>query len=95
MVGFSNLEKLTIVILTYNRHKYLKRTIHYWSNYNVNLVILDGSEKKLEDQYIEAKNESESTSKLLVESEASREQLQNELKEQIEEQKRLNQERGA
>ena len=50
------LDKLTLVIFTYNRHKYLKRTIHYWSNYNVNLVILDGSEKKIEDQYIEAKN---------------------------------------
>ena len=55
-MNYPLLDKLTLVILTYNRHKYLKRTIHYWSNYNVNLVILDGSEKKLEDHYIRAKN---------------------------------------
>jgi len=43
------LQKLTIVIFSYNRHKYLKRTINYWSNYNVKLVILDGSNNKLVD----------------------------------------------
>lgn len=43
------LQKLTIVIFSYNRHKYLKRTINYWSNYNVKLVILDGSNNKLID----------------------------------------------
>jgi glycosyltransferase domain-containing protein len=50
------LDKLTILILSYNRHKYLKRTINYWSNYNIKLVILDGSDKKLEDKYIKSKN---------------------------------------
>ena len=50
------LDKLTIVIFSYNRHKYLKRTINYWSNYNVKLVIIDGSDKRLEEKYIIAKN---------------------------------------
>ena len=30
MLKFTNLQKLTIIILTYNRHKYLKRTIDYY-----------------------------------------------------------------
>ena len=50
------LEKLTIVIFSYNRHEYLKRTINYWSNYNVKLVILDGSNKELEEDCVKAKN---------------------------------------
>ena len=35
------LNKLTLVICSYNRHIYLKRTINYWAKFNVNLVILD------------------------------------------------------
>jgi glycosyltransferase domain-containing protein len=50
------LNKLTIVICTFNRHKYLKRTINYWAKLNVNLVILDGSDSKLEDQCTKLKN---------------------------------------
>ena len=50
------LDKLTIVIFSYNRHKYLKRTIRYWSNYNVKLLILDGSDSKLEDSCLDTKN---------------------------------------
>ena len=38
------LHKLTIVIISYNRHKYLKRTISYWQNYNAKVVVLDGSD---------------------------------------------------
>ena len=42
-----NLEKLTIVVYSYNRQKYLERTIRYWLNFDVRLLILDGSKVKL------------------------------------------------
>ena len=50
------LEKLTIVIFSYNRHKYLKWTIKYWSDYNVKLLVLDGSDIKLEDPCLNIKD---------------------------------------
>ena len=50
------LQKLTIVIFSYNRHKYLKRVIKYWSNYHVKLLVLDGSDTKLEDSCLNIKN---------------------------------------
>jgi len=50
------LDKLTIVICSYNRHTYLKRTIKYFSKFNINLVILDGSDFKLEDPCINSEN---------------------------------------
>lgn len=50
------LDKLTIIIFSYNRQKYLKRTIKYWSNYNVKLLVLDGSDTKLEDSCLNTKN---------------------------------------
>ena len=50
----SQLDKLTIIIFTYNRHKYLKRTINYWLKYNVRLLILDGSNKKFENKCLES-----------------------------------------
>lgn len=50
------LNKLTLVICSYNRHKYLRRTINYWAKLNVNLVILDGSDSKFEDPCIKQKN---------------------------------------
>tara|TARA_A100001015_G_C15027266_1_gene731201 strand:+ start:2012 stop:3079 length:1068 start_codon:yes stop_codon:yes gene_type:complete len=56
MVDLSLLKKLTIVILSYNRHKYLKRTIKYWLNYNVKLLIIDGSDLKLEEPLLRYKN---------------------------------------
>ena len=56
MAKFSNLQKLTIVILTYNRHKYLKRTIKYWLYHDIKLLILDGSDFKLDDPILNSKN---------------------------------------
>ena len=49
------MKKLTIVIPTYNRHPYLIRSINYWSlvlnqYQEFTLLILDGSEKKLDYQ---------------------------------------------
>lgn len=56
MTDFSLLEKLTIVIFSYNRHRYLIRTINYWSKYNVKLLVLDGSSSKLNDLCLQKKN---------------------------------------
>jgi len=42
------LSKLTIIIFSYNRQKCLLRAIDYWSNYKIKIIILDGSEKKLD-----------------------------------------------
>jgi glycosyltransferase domain-containing protein len=50
------LEKLTIVIYTYNRHKFLKRTINYWLKFNVKILILDGSDCKFDELNLENKN---------------------------------------
>lgn len=38
------LEKLTIIIPTYNRHAFLKRQIEFWKDINTTLIILDGSD---------------------------------------------------
>src|SRR5210317_1860826 len=54
-MNYPLLDKLTIVIFTYNRNEYLKRTINYWLNYNVKLLILDGSSTKLEDPCLKTK----------------------------------------
>ena len=53
---YNLLDKITIVIMSYNRHIYLKRTIQYWSNYNVKLLILDGSDIKFDDPCLMLKN---------------------------------------
>jgi len=50
------LNDLTIIIFSYNRHKWLKKIISYWSNYSVKLLVLDGSDKRLNDKYISFKN---------------------------------------
>jgi glycosyltransferase domain-containing protein len=56
MLNLSNLKKLTIVIFTYNRHKYLRRTLKYWSSYDVKVLVLDGSSTKFEDPCLHTKN---------------------------------------
>ena len=38
---------LSIVIPTYNRHNYLKRTLKYWNNKEAIIHVLDGSDKPL------------------------------------------------
>ena len=47
-----DLSDLTIIIPTYNRQNFLVRQIIYLSNYNVNLLIADGSEKKIDQKII-------------------------------------------
>ena len=43
------MSKLTIVIPTYNRHKYVLRSIKYWSDRDVDVIIIDGSNSALEE----------------------------------------------
>ena len=50
------LNDLTIIIFSYNRHEWLKRIINYWSKHSIQILILDGSDKKLEDKYLVSKN---------------------------------------
>ena len=40
------LSKLSVVVLSFNKKLSLKATLNYWSNYPVELIILDGSYKK-------------------------------------------------
>ena len=46
------LSELTIVIPTYNRQSYARRTINYWSKTDINLIVLDGSKLSIEESYI-------------------------------------------
>ena len=45
-------KNLTIVILTIDRHKFLKRTISYYLNFNYNILIVDGTKKKLKSELL-------------------------------------------
>lgn len=45
---FTFLEKLTIIILTYNRQAFALRSIQYWSDTNVNVVVMDGTDKSID-----------------------------------------------
>ena len=49
-----NFSELTIVCVTYGRPKYVGRLIEYWQAYfdDATIYILDGSEKKLDDKYL-------------------------------------------
>ena len=49
---YPNLNDLTIGIVTYNRKKFILRVINYWSDSNVKVVIVDGSDSPLEDDII-------------------------------------------
>lgn len=42
------LDDLTVVILTYNRHHYLAKVIEFWAEYSVKVVVVDGSEKRFD-----------------------------------------------
>ena len=48
MTSHTSLKNLTLIMPTYNRHKYAKRSINFWSDTNVNLIVLDGSINPLE-----------------------------------------------
>ncbi len=42
------LDKITIIIPSYERQNYLKKIIKYWTNSKVKIIILDGSKKKID-----------------------------------------------
>jgi glycosyltransferase domain-containing protein len=42
------LEELTLVIATYNRQSYAKRCMNYWSGKGLTVIIVDGSEKRID-----------------------------------------------
>jgi hypothetical protein len=42
-----DLSAITLVMPTYNRHRYVERSINFWQSKNINLVILDGSKTPL------------------------------------------------
>ncbi len=42
-----NQNKLTIIIATYNRQSEILKKIEFWKKYNFNIIIIDGSKKKL------------------------------------------------
>ncbi len=44
----SLLNELTVVIFSFQRPKWLIKSINYWSKYNIELIIIDGSEKILD-----------------------------------------------
>jgi len=46
--NFFLLNKLTILILSYNRQKFAIRNMKYWSGTNVSVILIDGSQKKID-----------------------------------------------
>jgi glycosyltransferase domain-containing protein len=46
------LSKLTIIIMSINRHRYLLRNLHYWSGKNVNVFALDGSTEPIKNKFL-------------------------------------------
>ena len=46
------MSNLTIVIPTYNRHKYILRSIKYWSNRHVEVLIVDGGDSALNESHL-------------------------------------------
>lgn len=52
----SNLKKLTIIIPSFNRPTFLMRTLRYWSGKGVQIICIDGSFDKLNDQFISSLN---------------------------------------
>lgn len=50
------LNKLTVIIFSYNKHKELIRSIDYWSQLDLSVVILDGSDRKLNETFLLNKN---------------------------------------
>jgi len=49
----SVLDKLSIVIPTYDRHDFVRRQISYWSNSDVTVHIMDGSPVPIGQEYLE------------------------------------------
>ena len=48
----SILSRLTLVMPTYNRHKYALRAIRFWSNTDVQLIVIDGTPEPLSAEIV-------------------------------------------
>ena len=47
---------LTLITLTFNKHRQLLNMLNYWSNTNVTIFILEGSNNSLQSNQIFKKN---------------------------------------
>jgi len=54
MKQVSSLENLTLIMPTFNRSKFAKRSMNFWANTNVNLIVLDGSYNPLQKRFLES-----------------------------------------
>lgn len=45
--------RITLVMPTFNRQKYALRSMKYWSNYPVKLIVLDGTESPISESLLE------------------------------------------
>ena len=51
MKKFFGLNNLTLLMPTFNRQRYAKRAMDFWSNTDVNLIVLDGSPNPIEPEF--------------------------------------------
>ena len=47
---------LTVIIFSYNRHKYLLRTLKFYSRFKIKVLVIDGSENILENKILKKNN---------------------------------------
>ena len=45
-----NLNDITILIPTYKRNKYLFKNLNFWEKYKINIIILDGGKKRIDNK---------------------------------------------
>ena len=46
------IDKVSIIILSFDRHNYMLRAMRYWSSHNVEAYFIDGSIEKLSSEYL-------------------------------------------
>lgn len=56
MTDYKNLRKLTLVMLSFERQLFVIRSMKYWSNKNVKLVVLDGSKRAIKSSFLKSLN---------------------------------------
>ena len=56
MSNYKKLAKLTLVMPSYERQSFVIRSMKYWSNKNVKLVVLDGSKRPIKSSFLKTLN---------------------------------------
>ena len=56
MLNYKKLAKLTLVMPSYERQPFVIRSMKYWSNKNVKLVVLDGSKCSIKSSILKTLN---------------------------------------